>query len=150
MMTTAIGLPDPFRDTAFYEDVAVKRGFAWVVDVICIATLSLLLTPLTLFTSIFYFPLFYVMVGFAYRTISIAKWSGTPGMRLMSVELRGADGQRFDFAQAALHTFGYTVAWTFFPLQLLSGALMLGTARKQGLSDLVLGSAAINRSALDM
>ncbi|WP_375262363.1 RDD family protein [Palleronia sp.] len=149
-MTAAFGLPDPYRDTAFYDDVAVKRGLAWVVDVICITTLSLLLTPLTLFTSILYFPLFYVMVGFVYRTVSIAKWSGTPGMRLMSVELRDASGRRFDLATAALHTLGYTVSWTFFPLQLLSGALMLGTARKQGLSDLVLGSAAINRSALDM
>ena len=149
-MTAALGLPDPYRDAAFYEDTAVKRGLAWVVDVIAIMTLSLLLTPLTLFTSIFYFPVFYVMVGFAYRTVSIAKWSGTPGMRLMSVELRDASGARFDLAQAALHTLGYTVSWAVFPLQLLSGALMLGTARKQGLSDLVLGSAAINRSALDM
>ncbi|SFG16370.1 RDD family protein [Palleronia marisminoris] len=149
-MTAALGLPDPHRDAAFYEDTAIKRGLAWVVDVIAITSLSLLLTPLTLFTSIFYFPVFYVMVGFAYRTVSIAKWSGTPGMRLMSVELRDASGARFDLPQAALHTLGYTVSWAVFPLQLLSGALMLGTARKQGLSDLVLGSAAINRSALDM
>ena len=147
-MTPALGLPDPYRDAAFYEDTAIKRGLAWVVDVICITTLSLLLTPLTLFTSIFYFPLFYVVVGFAYRTASIAKWSGTPGMRLLSVELRNADGDRFDFTQAAMHTLGYTLSWAVFPLQLISGAMMLGTSRKQGLSDLVMGSAAINRSAL--
>jgi uncharacterized RDD family membrane protein YckC len=145
---TTIGLPDPYRDAAFYEDTALKRALAWVVDVICIATLSVLLTPLTLFTSIFYFPLFYMAVGFAYRSASIARWSGTPGMRLMSVELRDADGRRFDMGQALMHTAGYTASVIFFPVQLISGALMIGTARRQGLTDLVLGSAAINRAAL--
>ena len=47
-----------------------------------------------------------------------------------------------------MHTLGYTLSWAVFPLQLISGAMMLGTSRKQGLSDLVMGSAAINRSAL--
>jgi len=147
-MTTALGLPDPYRDAAFYEDTAIKRALAWVVDVVLITALSVALTPLTLFTSIFYFPLFYLCVGFAYRSASIAKWSGTPGMRLMSVELRDVNGERFDMVNAALHTAGYTAAVVFFPLQLMSGALMIGTARKQGLVDLVLGSAAINRAAL--
>lgn len=143
------GLPDPFRDADFYRDTAVKRALAWGVDVIAITALSILLTPLTLFTSLFWFPLFYLCVGMAYRTATIARWSGTPGMRLMSVELRDAGGDRLDFAGAALHTTGYTASVVMFPLQLLSGALMIGTARGQGLTDLVLGTAAINRAALD-
>lgn len=146
---TATGLPDPFRDAEFYRDTALKRAFAWGLDVIAIFALSLLLTPLTLFTSLFWFPLFYLCVGMAYRTATIARWSGTPGMRIMAVELRDADGRPFDLGQAALHTLGYTVSWAVFPLQLLSGAMMIGTARGQGLTDMVLGSAAINRAAID-
>ncbi|CAM4077747.1 RDD family protein [Palleronia rufa] len=143
------GLPDPFRDADFYRDTAVKRALAWVVDVIAITVLSILLTPLTLFTSLLWFPLFYLCVGMAYRTATIARWSGTPGMRLMSIELRDAGGDRFDLAGAGLHTIGYTASVLMFPLQLISAALMIGTARGQGLTDLVLGSAAINRAALD-
>ncbi len=148
-MMTAIGLPDPIRHAEFYADTTVKRAIAWIVDVTIITILSVLLTPLTLFTSIFYFPLFYFCVGFAYRAASLARLSGTPGMRLMSVELRDTQGRRFDPVQAFLHTAGYTISILFFPLQLLSGALMIGTARGQGLTDLVLGSAAINRAAAD-
>ncbi len=148
-MMTAIGLPDPIRDAEFYADTTVKRALAWVVDVIAISLLSILLTPLTLFTSIFYFPLFYLCVGFAYRAAAIARLSGTPGMRLLSVELRDGEGRRLDPMQAFLHTAGYTASVIVFPLQLMSGALMIGTARGQGLTDLVLGSAAINRAALD-
>jgi len=148
-MHTTLGLPDPVRDAEFYADTTLKRAFAWVVDVILIALLSVLLTPLTLFTSIFFFPLFYLCVGFAYRAATIARLSGTPGMRLMSIELRDADGHRLDPVQAVLHTAGYTASVVIFPLQLMSAALMIGTARGQGLTDLVLGSAAINRAALD-
>ncbi len=148
-MMTAIGLPDPIRHAEFYADTTVKRALAWVLDVIAISLLSLLLTPLTLFTSIFYFPLFYLCVGFAYRAAAIARLSGTPGMRLLSIELRDAEGRRLDPMQAFLHTAGYTACVIVFPLQVMSGALMIGTARGQGLTDLVLGSAAINRAVLD-
>ncbi len=148
-MHTVLGLPDPVRHAEFYADTTVKRALAWVVDVVLISLISVALTPLTLFTSIFYFPLFYLCVGVAYRTASIARLSGTPGMRLLSIELRGADGLRLDPMQAVLHTAGYTASVVVFPLQLMSGALMIGTARGQGLTDLVLGSAAINRAALD-
>ncbi|TRD18896.1 RDD family protein [Palleronia caenipelagi] len=147
MMTMTPGLPDPFAHADLYRDTTTKRAFAWVIDVICITALSLLLTPLTLFTSIFYFPLFYICVGMAYRTASIARLSATPGMRLMSVELRNSDGEPLDFGEAALHTVGYTASVLVFPAQLISGALMIGTARGQGLTDLVMGSAAINRTS---
>lgn len=146
---TYAGLPHPIREADFYADTALKRGLAWVVDVIAITLISIVLTPLTLFTSLFWFPLFYICVGMAYRTATIARWSGTPGMRLMSVELRDAQGSRLDFASAALHTAGHTLAVVVFPLQLISAALMIGTARGQSLTDLVLGSAAINRAAMD-
>ncbi|WP_338069516.1 RDD family protein [Palleronia sediminis] len=146
---TAIGLPDPLRHSEFYRDTAWKRLFAWVLDVIAITILSIVLTPLTLFTSIFFFPLFYLCVGFAYRWATISRWSATPGMRLMSVELRDARGGPLDSGLAFLHTAGHTAAICIFPLILMSGAMMWGTSRGQGLSDMVLGTAAINRAAID-
>jgi hypothetical protein len=46
-----------------------------------------------------------------------------------------------------LHTLGYTLTIATLLPQLLSIALMLTGARGQGLSDLVLGTVAINRPA---
>ena len=146
---TAIGLPDPFRHAEFYRNVPAKRALAWVIDVTITLVASLLLTPLTLFTSLFYFPLFYLCVGMAYRTLTIARCSGTWGMRLMAIELRDAGGNRFGLPQAALHTAAYAASWVFFPVQLLSAATMAGTGRAQGLTDLVMGSAAINSAAAE-
>ncbi len=145
---TVTGLPDPDTMTEFYSDVPTKRAMAWVIDVIVIAILSLVLTPLTLFTSIFFFPLFYLCVGYAYRVATLARGSATWGMRLMSIELRDHEGRKLDLAAAFLHTTGYVVSVTVFPLQLISGALMLATPRGQGLTDHVMGSAAINRVAI--
>lgn len=144
---TATGLPDPHLHAAFYSNVATKRALAWCVDVAVILTASLLLTPLTLFTSLFYFPVFYLVVGVVYRTLTIARGSATWGMWLMSIELRDVEGDRFDLPQAAIHTAAYTLSWVVFPLQLLSAGVMAGTDRAQGLTDLVMGSAAINRGA---
>ena len=143
------GLPDPDDCAELYADTLVKRGLAWVVDVILITLLSLLALPLTLFTTLFWFPLLYASVGFAYRVIGLARHSATPGMRLLAVEFRDHDGRRFDLGHAFAHVAGYTVSLTLFPVQLVSIVLMATTPKGQGLTDLVLGSAAINRSAAD-
>jgi len=65
----------------------------------------------------------------------------------MAVELRTAQGTRLDLSAAFLHTLGYAVSMAVFPLQLVSIVLMLTSARGQGLIDLGLGCAAINRAA---
>lgn len=141
------GLPDPYTQPEFYNDVPSKRLFAWVIDSILIALVVMLLTVLSVFTALFVLPLVWLAVGFAYRWITIASRSATPGMRLVSIELRRADGSRFDGTTALLHTAGYTFSVVTFPLQLISIAMMLMTERKQGLSDMILGTAAINRPA---
>ena len=140
-------LPDPDTQPEFYADIASKRALAWVVDVIAITAISLLITPLTLFMSILIFPVFYFCVGYAYRVVTLARGSATWGMRLMSIELRDRHGAPFDLEAAVLHTSGYAASVAIFPLQLISGVLMLTTPRAQGLTDHVMGSAAINRAA---
>ncbi|WP_102109297.1 RDD family protein [Oceaniglobus roseus] len=143
----ALGLPDPDRDADFYADVATKRFFAWLIDVLLIGLISVLTLPFTLFLGLFFFPLIWITVGFLYRTASLANRSATPGMRVMSIEFRTARGETFDLTAALLHTIGYTASMTVFPLQLVSVVLMLTTSRGQGLTDHLLGTAAINRAA---
>ena len=141
------GLPAPDTHPEFYADTVLKRAFAWLVDVILIFIIAAIAVPLTAFIGAFFFPLLYAVVSFVYRWWSLAAASATPGMRLASVELRTREGARFDAATAFLHTAGYFVSVAVFPLQLVSIVLMLISDRKQGLTDHILGTAAINRAA---
>lgn len=139
-------LPDPMSHPEIYEDVPTKRFIAWVVDTILIGVIVAVLTLLSIFTALFILPLVWMVVSFIYRWTTLAGRSATPGMRLASVELRRKDGTRFDGITALLHTAGYVFSVVTFPLQLISIVMMLTTARKQGLTDVFLGTAAINRS----
>jgi uncharacterized RDD family membrane protein YckC len=116
-------LPDPERQPEFYADVASKRLVAFVVDTIVILAISLLALPFTAFTGLFFFPV------------------------LMAIEFRASDGQRFDLGLAVAHTLGLTISFALPILQVVSIVLMLTGPRGQGLSDLVLGSVAVNRRA---
>ena len=140
-------LPDPDRQAEFYADVPIKRALAWVVDAIVIAIITMIVVPFTLFLSLFFLPALYLTISFLYRTISLTRHSATPGMRLMAIEFRDRTGAKFDLGTAFLHTLGYTLTISTLLPQLLSMGLMLTTARGQGLSDLVLGTVAINKPA---
>ena len=141
------GLPDPVREPEFYEGVTVKRGLAWVVDAALTLLLCLFVLPFTAFTALFWWPFLWLVVGFLYRWATLSGGSATWGMRLMGITLRGRDGERLDAATAFAHVLGYSVSMAVFPLQLISIALMIGLGRGQGLSDLALGTAVINRPA---
>ena len=65
----------------------------------------------------------------------------------MSIEFLDRYGQRFDGATAFLHTLGYSLSMAFVLPQILSVGLMLVSRRGQGLTDMVLGSVAINSRA---
>ena len=144
-MTSTTALPDPIHEAAFYDGVLFKRAFAWVIDVVLIALLCLLILPFTAFTGIFFFPALMLVVGFIYRWMTIANKSATWGMRLLAVEFRDHEGEHLNSGTALAHTLGYTVSVAVAPLQLISIILMLVTSRKQGLTDHILGTAAINR-----
>jgi uncharacterized RDD family membrane protein YckC len=142
------GLPDPDYEAEFYRDVPAKRLLAWVVDVILISALVAVLTLMGLLIPLFFLPFLYLCVGFLYRWTSLARHSATPGMRFAVIELRDRTGARLDGGTAFLHTAGYAFSVVTAPLQLISVAMMLLTARGQGLTDIILGTAAINRRAL--
>jgi uncharacterized RDD family membrane protein YckC len=143
------GLPDPDRDQRFYAGVPSRRLAAWVVDVIVTlgigVPLALVFGLMTLGVGLALFPLILLGVGFFYRVATIASGSATWGMRLMGIELRRQDGTRFDLTAAFLHTALYTVCIGVMILQVASIVGMLGTRYGQGLPDLVLRSAMINR-----
>lgn len=139
-------LPDPETQPAFYQDVSSKRLLAWVIDSVLIVGLTLLVLPFTAFIGILFFGFLMLMVGFAYRVVTIANGSATLGMRFLGIEFRKSNGDRFDLSMAFLHTLGLTVSFAMPLLQVISIVLMLTTARGQGLSDHLLGTVAINRA----
>lgn len=139
--------PDPDRHADFYEGVLTKRLLAWVFDIVLIGLITLLIVPFTAFTALFFLPVLFLTVGFLYRWITLSGRSATFGMRLMSIEFLDRQGQRFDSATALLWTVGFSLSMAFVLPQMLSAFLMLLSPRGQGLTDLVLGTVAINSPA---
>lgn len=138
-------LPDPFDTPRAYAGVRSKRLFAWVIDVVLVAILSAFVLPFTAFLGIFFFPALMLAVGFVYRWWTISNTGATLGMRMMAVELRNADGQVLDSSEAFWHTMGYTISVLVAPLQLISVLGMLFTPKRQGLTDMVMSTAMVNR-----
>jgi len=141
----AARLPDPDYDAVYYDGIPAKRFFAWLIDVILITVTTLILGLVTLTALFWIWPVTYVVTSFLYRSLTIASGSATLGMRLMNIELRNARGARLTAQEAAFHTGAYLVASAFIIAQLVSVFLIATGARHQGLHDLLLGTAAINR-----
>lgn len=139
--------PDPDLSPQFYDGVPAKRLLAWGVDTVLILMLVLLVIPFTAFIGLFFLPFLYLVLGFAYRVVTLSRGSATWGMRLMAIELRTHDDERFDTSAAFLHTLGYTISLGMPLLQLISVVMMLSTERRQGLTDMVMGTVALNRRA---
>lgn len=137
-------LPDPIHQPEFYAGVPTKRLLAWVVDTVIILFLCALTIPFTLFLSLFFLPVLYLVIGFAYRVVTLARGSATWGMRLAAIEMRTAEGNRFDLQAAFWHTLGFTMSMAFSILQVISIVLMLTSSRGQGLTDHVMGTTALN------
>ncbi|MCO6382220.1 MAG: RDD family protein [Vannielia sp.] len=140
-------LPDPELNPEFYADTPAKRFFAWLVDGVLIFLVTLAVLPFTAFTGIFFYPLLWLVISFAYRTVTLASGSATWGMRLMSLEMRTHRGERFGLGEAFIHTLVYSFAISTFFVQAISIVLMLATPRRQSLGDHLLGSVALNRAA---
>ena len=138
-------LPDPDRQPQFYASVPAKRLVAWVVDTLLIVLISLGVVLATAFVGLLIWPLLYLTIGFAYRVVTLANRSATLGMRFAGIEFRTASGSRFDMGHALLHTTGFTLSVAVPILQVISVVMMLTGPRAQGLTDLFLGTAALNR-----
>jgi uncharacterized RDD family membrane protein YckC len=140
-------LPDPVRHSEFYSGVALKRGLAWIVDFVVIAALTAVVVLFTAFIGLFFLGALFLAVGFLYRWVTISRGAGTWGMRLFGIMLLDRWGRPLDVATALGHTLGYTLSMAFVFPQLISVAFMILSPRGQGLTDMVLGTVAINRPA---
>ncbi|MEF3047443.1 RDD family protein [Pseudotabrizicola sp. L79] len=140
--------PDPERHAEFYDGVLMKRFLAWLFDLVLIAIITAMIVPFTAFTALFFLPVLFLTVGFVYRWLTLSGRSATWGMRLVSIEFLDRQGSRFDSATALLWTIGYSVSMAFVLPQILSAVLMILSPRVQGLTDLVVGSVAINSPAM--
>ena len=137
--------PDPDTQPQFYDGILMKRFFAWVLDALLILVVCIVIVPLTAFTGLFFFPALMLVVGFVYRFITLTNGSATWGMKLLGMELRTRQDAPLDAGTAFAHTLGYTFSVTMAPLQLISVVLMCLTSRRQGLTDMVLGTVPLNR-----
>jgi len=140
-------LPDTIAQAAFYETVPTNRLFAWILDAAIILEICLVVLPFTGFLGIFFWPLMWLVVGFAYRTITIANRSATWGMRLVSIELLNRTGARLDLTKAIFHTLGYIISIGIFLLQAVSIVLICASMRGQSLIDHALGAVMLNKQA---
>ncbi len=147
MFQTASALPDPVRHAAFYDGVPLKRAVAWVFDTLVVALLCTIFVILTLGLGALILFIVFPAVSFVYRWASIANWGATGGMALMGLRVIAPDGGRPSQGAAFLHTLFYTAAILTVVPQILSAGLMLTGPRAQGLHDLALGTAVINRPA---
>ncbi|MCR8723791.1 RDD family protein [Frigidibacter sp. ROC022] len=141
------GLPDPEASPAFYADIPGKRLVAFLADSVIIGIMTVILIPFTAFTALFYLPFLAMLVSFVYRTLTLASGSATWGMRMVAIEMRNHRGERFDLPTAAGHTLLFTLFLGMVVPLLISVGLMLITPRRQGLHDMILGTAALNRPA---
>lgn len=145
------GLPDPSRDPQFYDGVLARRFAAWIVDMLIILAigvpLALAFGVLTLGIGFLVFPAILFGVGVLYRSATLAARSATWGMRAMGLEFRRFDGARLDGTTATLQTLVYAFCVAVTPLLLLSALMMIATRYGQGLPDLFLRTAMINRPA---
>lgn len=140
-------LPSAQTHPEFYAGVAPKRLFAWVIDMVIIMIIGAILTPFTAFSAVFFFPLFVAIVGFMYRVITLSNGSATWGMRVMSIELRQADGSKLEFISAVLHTTGLYVSFALPIVQLISMLMMASQPTGKGVTDLILGTVMINKTS---
>ncbi|MEM7267988.1 MAG: RDD family protein [Pseudomonadota bacterium] len=141
------GLPDPDGDPQFYRGVAVKRLFAFLIDVIIVWGAALIIGFLTLGVAFLIIGFVVFVIDLMYRAISLSNSSATLGMAMVGIELRTYTGERFNMGMALSHTILFYGMLMFIVVQLISVIMMGGGRYGRGLHDLILGSTMINRPA---
>jgi uncharacterized RDD family membrane protein YckC len=145
----SIGFPDPIARRDFYANVLTKRLFAFLIDSALITLITIVIIPLTAFVALLFFGFLGLVISLIYRVLTLSGRSATPGMRLMGIEFRTHRGERLSSGMAIAHTILFTLSLSMVVPQVISIILMLTTARGQSLIDLVLGTAVINKSAIN-
>jgi len=110
----------PF-DPAYFDTIRLRRIVAYVIDVVCIALVTVVATFVAGLLGILSFGaltpvLIFILscIPLAYNTLFVGgTWQATPGMRFMDLRVETLDGGAPDyliaFLQAALFYFSVTV-----------------------------------------
>ena len=117
-------LPQSLPASAF-TGVRTRRMAAVLIDIAIVATLltvaALFLALPTLGLSIFFLPALFPVVAFFYNGFSVSgRNMGTPGMRMMDLEMGTSSGHRAPFLNAAVHAVLFYFSWSFPPVFLVS------------------------------
>lgn len=143
-----MSLPHPLDNPGLYAHVTPKRLMAWAVDVAVTLIITLIagltVALMTLGIGLLLFPFLWIAISIAYRWVLLTRYGATLGMLLAALRLRRLDGERPDSGECLWHSGIYSAGMLFVVPQVVSIALMLTTAYRQGLNDLVVGTTIVN------
>lgn len=156
-----LGRPEMAREIAYapelhpalYESVLRRRVIAFVLDMAVVSVLTLIagfvVTMLGLVTfglGWLLYPALLPVIVLGYAGWGAARFSATPGMRLLGLTMRGWSGGAVDALVGALHALLYWVSVSILtPLAALFG---LFNPRKRLLHDIVAGVVVMDARAL--
>lgn len=147
-----MGVPDPTTDPQFYDGVPMRRLMAFIIDSAIVLTIWLVVllmgvvvSVLTLGGAIPMVVLALLGIGVTYRWLFLTQRSATPGMMMVGIEVRAADGSRCDPVTAFLHSAIFVGSLWFLPLAIVGWLLMAVSPYGRALHDAVLGTVVINR-----
>jgi uncharacterized RDD family membrane protein YckC len=125
---------------AALEGVRSRRLMALGVDFVVVSviasTLFVVLFVMTLGLSLFFLPHLWPLVAFFYSGLSMSgRGHGTPGMRLMGLQVRMTNGAPVPFINAAAHGVMFYLSWLLPPLFLVT----LVDGEKRFLHDILSG-----------
>ncbi len=142
------------EDLALYDDVLVRRSFAYLIDIIILAVVMgvamLVMSIATVITLGLFAPFklaILVLMPFAYHSFFIGRYGATLGMSFMDLEVRTTEGRQVDYIQAALMTILFYVSIGVTGLVILIVALFNQKGRT--MHDYFSDSVVVRRSAAE-
>ena len=135
-----------FRSDAL-SGVRSRRIVAFCIDIVIISAVALFvwtaLFILTLGLALFLLPPIYPLVAFFYNGLTVSgRKMGTPGMRIIDLEMRMLDsGARVPFINAAAHALFFYLSWMLPPVFLVT----LVDQEKRCLHDMLAGVVVVRR-----
>ena len=127
--------------------VRSRRIFAFCIDIVIVSIIALFvwtaLLILTVGLVLFLLPPIYPLVAFFYNGMTVSgRKMGTPGMRMMDLEMRLLDnGARVPFINAAAHALFFYLSWMLPPVFLVT----LVDGEKRCLHDMLAGVIVVRR-----
>lgn len=147
-------LPDPGSSPELFEEVLVRRVFAYLIDLVIMIALFAVAAVLLAIAGLLtlgiawlgFFILGPAVIVFYYASTLGTPMRATIGMKMMDIVLTPTRKRPLDGVRAVLHPLVFWVTiWVFWPLL----ALGLFTPRRQLLHDLIVGTLMVRRSPME-